>query len=150
MAARAPFFVGIFNPVAQRLLGAGVPLGPNALLTVRGRKTGRPRSTPVALVEVGGRRWVAGTFGDVNWVRNLRVARAGRIAAHGHEDAVQAAELTPEEAAGFFKDVLGPYIRRVPLGSWMIGSVLGAPEILDDPDAAARRIPVFELTPAAG
>jgi hypothetical protein len=30
--ARAPRFVGFFNPLAQRLLGAGVPLGPNALI----------------------------------------------------------------------------------------------------------------------
>ena len=53
---RVPFFVPIFNPIARRLLGAGVPLGPNALLTVRGRRTGAPRTTPVALVELKGRR----------------------------------------------------------------------------------------------
>ena len=51
---RVPGIVGLFNPLARRLLHAGVPLGPNALLTVRGRKSGQPRTTPVALVEVKG------------------------------------------------------------------------------------------------
>ena len=77
---RIPRIVPIFNPIARRLLGLGLPLGPNALLTVRGRKTGQPRTTPVALVEIGGRRWVVGTFGEVNWVRNLRVAREAGLA----------------------------------------------------------------------
>ena len=78
---RVPFFVPLFNPIARRLLRVGLPLGPNALLTVTGRKTGQPRSTPVAVVDLGGRRWVIGTFGEVNWVRNLRAAgQATRIA----------------------------------------------------------------------
>ena len=72
--AKAPSFVSLFNPLAQRLLRLGRVLGPNALITVRGRKTGEPRTTPVALVDIGGKRWVIGTFGDTNWVRNLRVA----------------------------------------------------------------------------
>jgi hypothetical protein len=54
--ARVPGFVGFFNPLARRLLGAGVPMGPNALITVRGRKSGLDRTTPVALVEIEGKR----------------------------------------------------------------------------------------------
>ena len=34
---RAPRLVSLFNPVSRRVLAAGVPLGPNALVTVRGR-----------------------------------------------------------------------------------------------------------------
>jgi hypothetical protein len=37
-----------FNPIARFLLAAGVPLGPNGLITIRGRKSGLPRTTPVA------------------------------------------------------------------------------------------------------
>src|SRR4051812_42696352 len=77
--ARVPGFVPVFNPVASRLLRLGRLLGPNALLTVRGRKSGEPRTTPVALVEVKGRRWVIGTFGDTHWVRNLRAAGEASI-----------------------------------------------------------------------
>jgi deazaflavin-dependent oxidoreductase (nitroreductase family) len=144
---RVPSFVPIFNPVARRLLGAGVPLGPNAVLTVRGRKSGALRSTPVALVEVGGRRWIVGTFGEVNWVQNLRAARDATISVKRRALPVQAIELSPAEVSSFFREVLTPYINRVPFGRWMIGTLLGARDILNDPEGAASSHPVFELKP---
>lgn len=61
-----------FNPLMRRLLGAGVPSGPNVLLTVRGRKSGLPRTFPIAMLESGGRCFVQASFGEVNWVQNLR------------------------------------------------------------------------------
>jgi F420H(2)-dependent quinone reductase len=73
-AARAPKAVSIFNPILKFLLAAGVPLGPNGLITIRGRKSGMPRTTPVAIIEVSGRRWIWAPWGEVNWVRNLRAA----------------------------------------------------------------------------
>jgi len=142
---RVPFIVPLFNPIAQRLLGAGVPLGPNALLTVRGRKTGQPRTTPVAQVEVGGTRWIIGTFGEVNWVRNLRAAGEATLTIGRRQIAVEATELTIDERAAFFREVVIPYVRKVPFGSFLIGSILGARDILNDPDGAAPRHPVFEL-----
>ena len=48
----------VFNPIARFLLVAGVPLGPNGLITIRGRKSGLPRTTPLAIIAVAGRRWV--------------------------------------------------------------------------------------------
>src|SRR5438128_10046964 len=104
-AAHVPLFVSIFNPIARRLLRIGGPLGPNALLTVRGRKSGQPRTTPVALVEVGGRRWIIGTFGEVNWVRNLRAARQAELKVRKRTEDVRAVELSQEEATEFFVGV---------------------------------------------
>ena len=49
---RVPSIVGFFNPVARRVLKVGALLGPNALITIRGRKSGLDRTTPVALVEI--------------------------------------------------------------------------------------------------
>src|SRR5207245_10863998 len=109
---------------ARRLMGAGVPMGPNALLTVRGRRTGTPRTTPVAVMEVKGRRWVIGTFGDVNWVRNLRAAGEGSLRIGPRQRPLRAVELTPAERADFFRNTLGPYVRRVPLGTFLIGTLL--------------------------
>jgi deazaflavin-dependent oxidoreductase (nitroreductase family) len=44
------------------------------LLTVPGRKTGLPRSKPVALVEEAGQKWLVAPYGAVNWVLNARAA----------------------------------------------------------------------------
>jgi deazaflavin-dependent oxidoreductase (nitroreductase family) len=146
-SARAPLFVSLFNPIVHRLMGAGIPFGPNALLSVRGRKTGQLRTTPVAVIQVDGRRWVSGPFGEVNWMRNLRAAGEAILTSGRRQEPVKAVELTEEEAAAFFQDVLGPFVRRLPLGRWLIGSLLGGGDILDDPVGAARRHPVFELLP---
>jgi deazaflavin-dependent oxidoreductase (nitroreductase family) len=142
---RVPFFVPLFNPVARRLLGAGIPLGPNALLTVRGRKSGLLRTTPVAVVDIDGRRWIISTFGEVNWARNLRADPEATIRIKGRELKVRATELSVAERASFFRDVLRPYVKRIPLGSFLIGRMLGAREILADPEEAANKHPVFEL-----
>lgn len=142
---RIPFLVPLLNPIALRLLRLGVPIGPNALLTVRGRKSGLMRTTPVALVEVGGRRWVIAPFGDVNWVRNLRTAGKATLTVGRRQEPVRAVELTRNQAAAFFTEILGPYVRRLPLGRWLLGSVLHARDILDDPHGAAGRHPAFEL-----
>jgi len=143
-APHVPFLVPLLNPIAHRLLRAGIPMGPNALLTVRGRKTGQPHTTPVALVEVDGRRWVQSPFGEVNWVRNLRAAREATITINRRPESVDAVELSTAETARFFKEVLGPYVGRIPMGRWLL-SLLGGGDILADPDAAAARHPVFEL-----
>jgi deazaflavin-dependent oxidoreductase (nitroreductase family) len=124
-------------------------MGPNALLTVRGRTSGLPRTTPVAVVVIGGRRWVIGTFGDVNWVRNLRAAGEATLTTKGRPEPVQAHELSTQEAASFFKDVLTPYTSRVPFAGFVLGTILGAREILTDPDGAAQHRSVFELHPRA-
>lgn len=147
MADRAPGFVGLFNPIARWILKVGALLGPNALITIRGRKTGVPRTTPVALVEIDGRRWVIGTFGEVNWVRNLRAAGEATLTVGRRHEDVEASELDIPARTAFFRDVLGPYVRRLPVGGLLL-EVLGATEILVDPAGAAERRPVFELRAA--
>ena len=147
---RVPGFVGWFSPIAMRMLGVGIPLGPNALITVRGRKSGLDRTTPVALVEIDGKRWVIGTFGETNWVRNLREAGEATITAGRRAEKVRAIELSPEAGGAFFKDVLGPFVAAIPLGlgRLMLGSVLGAKDILDDPIGSGATHPVFEVRAA--
>ncbi len=145
---RVPTFIGAFNSIIKRLARLGVPLGPNALLTVRGRKTGQAHTTPVAVIAVGGRRWVQSPFGDVNWVRNLRAAGEGTLTLGKRQESVRAVALSPDEAAAFFGEVLGPYVGRSALSKFM-ASRLGLGDVIDDPAGAARSHPVFELKPGA-
>ena len=145
--SRVPAFVRLFNPIARRILQVGPLMGPNALITIRGRKSGLPRTTPVALVEVDGRRWVIAPFGDVNWVRNLRAAGRATLSVGDRRDEVTATELTGQASEAFFRDVLGPYVRKLRVGPALL-AVLGARDILKDPAAAAAKRPVFELRAA--
>ena len=147
MGSQAPSFVRVFNPIARRLLNVGPLLGPNALITVLGRKSGLARTTPIALVEIDGRRWVIGTFGDVNWVRNLRAAGRATLSVGNRRDEVTASELVGEARTAFFRDILSPYARKMRVAPVLL-AILGAGDILKDPAAAAAKRPVFELRAA--
>ena len=135
----------LFNPIARRLLAAGVPMGPNGLVTIRGRKSGLPRTTPVAIIAVSGRRYVWAPWGEVHWVRNLRAAGRATITVRGRKEEVRSTELDPTERVGFFRDILGPAARGIPFGVRFIRIVDGVD--LDHPLEAAEGRSVFELNP---
>ncbi len=140
-ASRAPRHVTIFTPIARAVLAAGVPLGFNGLVTVRGRKSGLPRTTPVAIIEVSGRRLVWAPWGDVNWVRNLRAAGRATITVRRRKEEVRTIELDPAQRVEFFRDVLGPVARSLPFGVAFIRIVDGVD--LGDPVEAAEGRRVF-------
>jgi deazaflavin-dependent oxidoreductase (nitroreductase family) len=142
-AARAPRRVTIFTPVAKFLLAAGVPMGFNGLVTIRGRTSGLPRTTPVAIIEVSGRRWVWAPWGDVHWVRNLRAAGRATVTVRRRTEDVRAVELDPDQRVAFFRDVLGPVARGIPFGVQFIRIVDQVD--LDHPVDAAEGRAVFEL-----
>jgi len=144
-AAAAPPWVTFFGPIARLLLTAGLPLGPNALITIRGRKSGLPRTTPLAIIEVAGRRWIWAPWGEVQWVRNLRAAGRATITVRGRTEEVTATELDPNQRVEFFRDILGPLARSIPLGVWFIRIVDQVD--LDDPVKVAEDRRVFELHP---
>lgn len=74
-AFRAPSAVErLFNRVFGFLVGLGIGFSYNHLLQVRGRKTGKVYSTPVNLLEVGGRRFLVAPRGQTQWVRNAEAA----------------------------------------------------------------------------
>jgi deazaflavin-dependent oxidoreductase (nitroreductase family) len=145
---RAPAFVRASNPLTRRLLRLGLPMGPNVLLTVRGRVSGLPRSAPVAIAEFGGRRWIIAAYGDVAWVRNLRAAGEGEIRQGRRSEPIRAAELSPADAFAFYRETLPAFVRSLPwFGRRFVGLLfrLAGPEVLDDPAAAAEGHPVFEV-----
>ncbi len=105
---KAPWFVHLGNILTTTLLRAGLPLvGPGLvignypmyLLTVRGRKSGQPRTVPLAIIERNGKRYVGSPYGIVNWVRNLRAAGEATLTRGRHSETVNARELPQGEAA---------------------------------------------------
>ena len=138
-----PRVVPLVNHIAKPLVAAGLPMGPNGMLTVRGRTSGEPRSTPLAIIEVGGRRWIWSPWGDVNWVRNLRAAGEATIQIHRRQLEVRAVELDPEQRVVFFRETFAPYARRIPFGGRFVRLFDGVD--INDPVAAATDRAVFEL-----
>lgn len=157
LAAR---FFHLVNPLARRMILAGVPTGaPNILLIVRGRRTGLERTTPVALLDFDGRWYVQASYGAVGWARNLRaVGEATIIHPGGHRTPVQAIEVPPIEAAAILRRALEPY-RQLHLLRRLLGQRVRPPVALlrryrirvdDTPEdylAEAQRHPLFELRP---
>jgi len=116
-ANKVPRFVTLMSPVLQALMRRGVPMGPNVLLTVHGRKTGAPRTTPVAIIEVEGRRWIWSPWGDVHWAMNLRAAGRATVSVRGREEAVTATELDEPGRVAFFRDTFTPFAKTSAGGS---------------------------------
>ena len=143
--AAAPGWVTCWGPIATFFLAAGVPMGPNALVIIRGRKSGLPRTTPLAIIEVSGRRWVWAPWGDVQWVRNLRAAGRATITVRRRTEEVTATELDPTQRVAFFRDILGPLARSIPFGVWFIRTFDQVD--LDHPLEVAEGRRVFELHP---
>jgi deazaflavin-dependent oxidoreductase (nitroreductase family) len=132
------------NAVIRRLVGLGVGLPRTYLLTVPGRRSGRPRSTPVTLVEREGRRWLVAPYGAVGWVRNARAASRVTLSRGRQRGTVTLTELGVDEAA----PVLRQYAREVPITRPFFDA---APESPVEVFAAeAARHPVFRINPGSG
>jgi deazaflavin-dependent oxidoreductase (nitroreductase family) len=104
---RVNAFRRINNAMISSLLRLDVPIGSFALLTVRGRKSGRPIQTPVAIFVQDGKRYLVAAYGVVNWVRNLRAAEGVATLTRGRRsEKIQAIELQPETAAPILRQAV--------------------------------------------
>ncbi len=142
--SNVPTFVRIANVMTSTLLRTGVKLmgpgkSPMYLITVRGRKSGLPRSTPIATIERDGQRYILTPYGVVDWVRNLRAAGTANLTRGRRTDEVRAIEVPPEEASHILKDFIetGNPIAR------FFGLPAGSPQ--EDFDKLAATHPVFLL-----
>ena len=139
-----PLFVRLGNVFTTRLLQAGLKPGTMALLTVRGRKSGLPRTTPVSLVAYDGQRWLLAAFGEVDWVRNLRAAGEASLKRGRDPEHIVVQELSAQEAAPVLKHILA----NAP--GFLLKNFDVAPESpLEDFEREALNHPVFLLQSTA-
>jgi len=142
-----PSIVTRLNPIVRRLLALGVPMGPNVLLTVRGRKSGKAYTFPVATLDVDGREYLFSPFGEVQWVHNLRASGEAIIRRGRHDRSVRATELAPQDAAPFLEAGLKPVIGMPIFGSIIAGWYgIDRRSTAEDYLESARRHPAFALT----
>ncbi len=83
--------------LVNRAVSIGVRLGCDIdgihELEVRGRRTGKPRRTPVKVLEVDGERYLVSLNGSSDWVRNLRSHKTARLRMGRRVEEVVATEI---------------------------------------------------------
>lgn len=132
------------NRVVILLNRLDLPVGPMHLLTVPGRRSGLPRTTPVTPVLVDGARYLVQAYPGADWVRNARAAGRGLLARGHRSQAVDLLEV-PEAGRGA---ILREFPAQNPRG---VGAFLRSGLVdSDSPEdfaAAAARCPVFRVVP---
>ena len=104
---RVNTFVRINNTMTTSLLRLGIKVWSFSLLTVGGRKSGKPIVTPVAIFVQDQKRYLVATYGVVNWVRNLRAAAGvATLTRRRHSEKIRAIELEKDTAALVFREAL--------------------------------------------
>ena len=134
------------NVLMKAMIGAGAGGGSYYLLTTTGRTTGRPRTTPVIVVENPGERWLVSPYGQVGWVCNLRALPELSLRRGRRTERFHAMEAAPEVAGPVLRQYLGDVKQTAPFFDVQAG------DPVERFVAEADRHPVFRLTavPAGG
>jgi deazaflavin-dependent oxidoreductase (nitroreductase family) len=127
------------NTLVRPLARIGLTGPRTYLLTVPGRVSGRPWSTPVSIVRAGEERWLVAPYGERNWVRNARAAGWVELRRGRRRERLRVEELGPERAA----PVLREYYRLGRVTRPFFGVSLDSPD--DAWIEEASRHPVFRL-----
>ena len=142
---KPPWWLKPTNKVLMTMMRLGIAgeKGP-MVLTVTGRKSGQPRSTPITPMHVDGKRYVVGGFPGADWVRNAQANPAATLTQGRRSERVRMVEMPLEDA----RPLLRQFPTLVPSGvSFMKKSGLitdGAPEEFE---ALAGRCAVFRFDP---
>ena len=143
MTERRPYRRSLWRRALNAIVrpAARLGLGPRALhlLTVRGRTTGEPWSTPVTIVELVGERWLVAPYGERNWVLNARAAGWVELRRGRRDERLRVEEIDPEAAV----PVLREYYRRYRVTRPFFDVSLESPD--EAWLAEAPRHPVFRL-----
>jgi deazaflavin-dependent oxidoreductase (nitroreductase family) len=141
---RPPWWLKYVNKAMIGLNKLGVGFGGKGpvVLTVPGRKTGKPRSTPVTPMTLDGKRYVVAGLPGSDWAANARAAGEAKLQVGRRTEAVQMVEMSIEEA----RPLLRAFPVEVPTGVGFIknaGLVTGPNP--DELEALAGRLAVFRL-----
>jgi deazaflavin-dependent oxidoreductase (nitroreductase family) len=109
---RPPRYLKPMNKVMMAVQKLGIPTGPAMVLTVPGRKSGRPRSTPMTPFEHDGGLYTVAGYPGSDWAANARAAGAGTLSRGRKSRRVKIVELSTQEAG----PVLRSFAVKVPVG----------------------------------
>jgi deazaflavin-dependent oxidoreductase (nitroreductase family) len=143
---RPPRYLKPMNKLMMAVQKLGIPTGPAMVLTVPGRKSGKPRSTPMTPFRYDEALYVVAGYPGADWAANARAAGTGTLSKGRRSRPVKIVELTAAQA----RPVLRIYPAEVPVGVRFARSsgmvVDGTP---DEFEALAGRIAVFRFDPVS-
>lgn len=142
---KPPWWLKPMNKVFMTMMRLGLPIsgkeGP-VVLTVPGRKTGQPRSTPITPMVVDEKRYVVAGFPGADWEKNARAADTATLTTGRRDETVRMVELSADEA----RPLLRRFPELVPTGvSFMKRSGLVVDGTPDEFEALAGRCAVFRF-----
>ena len=133
----------VFNPLVQGAMVLGISMKGSRTLSVRGRKTGEWRSTPVNPLDFEGERYLVAPRGETQWVRNIRVSHEGVLKLGRKSETVRVEEVANDETK---VPILRAYLKN---WAWETKQFFGL-ESADVPDEKLLEIapehPIFRIT----
>lgn len=139
---RPPWWLKYVNKAMIAVNKTGLLKDGPVVLTVTGRKSGQPRSTPITPFEVDGRRYVVGGLPGSDWVRNAQVNPDAVLVRGKSREPVRMVEVPVEEA----RPLLRQFPILVPTGvGFMKNAGLVTGPNPDEFESLAGRCPVFRF-----
>ncbi len=143
---RPPRYLKPMNKVMMAVQRLGIPTGPAMVLTVPGRKSGRPRSTPMTPFKFQGGLYAVAGYPGSDWAANARAAGTGILSRGRRSREVRIVELNADEA----RQVLRAFPTQVPVGvAFAKRSGMVRDGTADEFEALAGRIAVFRFEPVS-
>lgn len=126
------------------LTNLGLMPGMMAVLEVRGRTSGAPRTVPVVIATVAGKGYLVSMLGpESDWVKNVEAAQGAAVLHEGRRQrSVRLVAVPPAERAPVLKE----YVRVATSGRHHFPVAVDAP--LTEFAAVADRYPVYRIDPA--
>ncbi len=141
---RPPRYLKPMNKLMMAVQKLGIPTGPAMVLTVPGRKSGKPRSTPMTPFRYDEALYVVAGYPGADWAANARAAGAGTLSKGRRSRAVKIVELTAAQA----RPILRAFPVEVPVGvSFAKSSGMVVDGTPDEFEALAGRLAVFRFDP---
>jgi deazaflavin-dependent oxidoreductase (nitroreductase family) len=134
-------FDAVFNGLVGFFTRIGLPVAGSRVLAVRGRSSGKWRTTPVNPLHVAGERYLVAPRGQTQWVRNLRAAGTGELRKGRRAEPFTATEIADAEKV----PVLRAYLKA---WAWEVGRFFEGVDA-SSPDERLQEIapgfPVFRV-----
>ena len=141
---RPPRYLKPMNRFVRTLQKFGIPTGPAMILTVPGRKTGKPRSTPMTPFTYHGDLYTVAGYPGADWAANARAAGVGTLTRGRRSRSIKIVELDREQS----RPVLREFPVQVPVGvAFAKRSGLVRDGTPDEFEALAGQLTVFRFDP---